>query len=184
MGSIKSFFRRGKKDAKTEGTPISDVPSPARTPQEELQIVFAKYDANGDGKISSSELAAVLESLGGHPPSEDEISTMMAEADRDGDGFISFSEFLEVNTVNVYPDDALKDLRDAFSIFDTDCNGSISAEELARVLTKLGESVSIAKCRRMIEGVDRDGDGMINFEEFRIMMSSASFPNVASVERR
>ncbi|CAA6654107.1 unnamed protein product [Spirodela intermedia] len=132
-----------------------------RTPREELQIVFAKYDSNGDGKISSSELAAVLESLGGRR--------------RDGDGFISINEFVELNTANVRPTDALEDLRDAFSVFDLDRDGSISADELARVLGKLGESASVAQCRRMIDGVDRDGDGLISFDEFKIMMTSGSY---------
>ncbi|XP_078442043.1 putative calcium-binding protein CML25 [Wolffia australiana] len=179
MRGIRSFFRRQKKEERSRSNPppasVEDLPtSPKRSPREELEIVFAKFDSNGDGKISSSELAAVLERLGGQPPSEEDVARMMAEADRDGDGFINLEEFLEVNTVNVLPADALEDLRDAFSVFDLDRNGSISAEELARVYEKLGESASVAQCRRMIEGVDRDGDGLINFDEFKLMMSSGS----------
>ncbi|PHT47912.1 Chloride channel protein CLC-a [Capsicum baccatum] len=51
-----------------------------------------------------------------------------------------------------------------------DKNGSISAEELQRVIQSLGEDCSLAECRKIISGVDCDGDGMINFEEFKIMM--------------
>ncbi|CAA7388782.1 unnamed protein product [Spirodela intermedia] len=192
MGSIRSFFRRHRKEGRTRRNPELTAPpaslvaeprtSLRRTPREELQIVFAKYDSNGDGKISSSELAAVLESLGGRPPSEEEVSRMMAEADGDGDGFISINEFVELNTANVRPTDALEDLRDAFSVFDLDRDGSISADELARVLGKLGESASVAQCRRMIDGVDRDGDGLISFDEFKIMMTSGSVFGAAAAE--
>ncbi|CAA6654104.1 unnamed protein product [Spirodela intermedia] len=178
MGSIRSFFRRHRKEGRTRRNPELTAPpaslvaeprtSLRRTPREELQIVFAKYDSNGDGKISSSELAAVLESLGGRPPSEEEVSRMMAEADGDGDGFISINEFVELNTANVRPTDALEDLRDAFSVFDLD--------------RTLGESASVAQCRRMIDGVDRDGDGLISFDEFKIMMTSGPVFGAAAAE--
>lgn len=55
-----------------------------------------------------------------------------------------------------------------------DKNGSISAEELQTVLRSLGEDCSLAECRKMISGVDCDGDGMINFEEFKVMMIKGS----------
>ncbi|AES71853.1 EF-hand pair protein [Medicago truncatula] len=36
--------------------------------------------------------------------------------------------------------------------------------------TSFGEECSLAKCGRMIGCVDTDGDGRIDFDEFRIMM--------------
>lgn len=59
-------------------------------------------------------------------------------------------------------------------MFDMDKNGSISAEELLTVLQSLGEDCNLAECQKMISGVDCDGDGMINFEEFKIMMAKGS----------
>ncbi|CAI0413615.1 unnamed protein product [Linum tenue] len=38
----------------------------------------------------------------------------------------------------------------------------------------LGEDCSIAECRKMISGVDNDGDGTIDFEEFKMMMTMGS----------
>ncbi|CAD6232635.1 unnamed protein product [Miscanthus lutarioriparius] len=63
-----------------------------------------------------------------------------------------------------------EDLGHAFRVFDADGNGTISGAELARVLRGLGESASVAQCRRMIEGVDQNSDGLISFEEFKVMM--------------
>lgn len=57
-----------------------------------MQRIFKKFDANGDGKISSSELGEALRTLGS--TSSDEIRYMMAELDTDSDGYIDFSEFV------------------------------------------------------------------------------------------
>uniref|UniRef100_A0A2P2J009 Uncharacterized protein MANES_15G133900 n=1 Tax=Rhizophora mucronata TaxID=61149 RepID=A0A2P2J009_RHIMU len=136
---------------------------------EELEHVFKKFDVNGDGKISSSELGSILSNLG-QEPEEDDLRTMITEFDADGDGLIDFDEFVAMNTQGINPDEAMENLRDAFSVYDLDGNGSISVEELHKVLTSLGEHHSVAECRNMISGVDSDGDGMIDFEEFKVMM--------------
>ncbi|KAL0923103.1 hypothetical protein M5K25_007148 [Dendrobium thyrsiflorum] len=184
MGKLRSLLRRRRKSKATTSSgeasePTSPEPAAVAT-QEELELVFRKFDSNGDGKISSSELGAIFESLG-HAASSEELAQMMSEVDADGDGFISLEEFVDLNTSKVDSTAALEDLRHAFSVFDLDRNGSISAEELARVMRGLGEGVSVAQCRKMIDGVDQDGDGLVNFEEFKVMMSKS--PIAASITR-
>ncbi|KAG6491178.1 hypothetical protein ZIOFF_052511 [Zingiber officinale] len=116
------------------------------------------FDSNGDDKILSEELAALLASLC-HPPSEEELRRMMVEANSNGDGFISVEEFVEINTPSASTDE---DLRLAFAIFDLDRNDIIFAEELFRGLSRIEEGASGTQCRRMIQGVDRDGDSLIS----------------------
>eukprot|EP01018_Ginkgo_biloba_P011923 Gb_37767 [translate_table: standard] len=140
---------------------------------EELEIVFNKFDANGDGKISWSELGGVMRSLGCNA-SDEEIRLMVAQADSDGDGFIDLSEFVELNTKGIDNAGSLRDLREAFKIFDMDGNGSISAYELHKVLKSLGEGCSLEDCHAMIRGVDSDGDGSVSFPEFLNMMTSSA----------
>lgn len=139
---------------------------------DELHEVFKVFDADRDGKISMVELGCVLRSLG-DDLSDDELGLMVRDADKDGDGYIDLDEFITLNTVGFDSGmPATDDLRDAFYIFDADKNGLISAEELHRVLTSLGDAAcTIDECRRMIKGVDEDGDGCVNFEEFRRMMT-------------
>ncbi|XP_050230911.1 probable calcium-binding protein CML25 [Mercurialis annua] len=178
---FKALFHR-KKSKKSDD---SNSDSPTTAPQlsgsrtqslkikpqiDELEHVFKKFDVNGDGKISSSELGAIMSSLG-HEAKEEELIKMIKEFDADGDGFIDFQEFVELNTQGVDTDEVLENLKDAFDVYDMDGNGSISAEELHKVMGSIGESCSIAECRKMISGVDSDGDGMIDFEEFKVMMS-------------
>ncbi|XP_038893457.1 probable calcium-binding protein CML25 [Benincasa hispida] len=137
----------------------------------ELEEVFKKFDVNGDGKISSAELGSIMGSLG-HNATEEELAKMIEEFDADGDGFINLQEFVELNTKEIDPEELLENLREAFSVYDIDGNGSISAEELHKVLRSLGDDCSVADCRQMISGVDSNGDGMISFEEFKVMMST------------
>lgn len=113
----------------------------------------------------------MLSCLGNTLVSAEEAALMMTEADLDGDGYISLEEFLSVNTMGVDSVSCMEDLRSAFAVFDRDRNGLISAEELQHVLGAMGEKASLGDCRMMIDGVDRNGDGAVNFEEFKEMMT-------------
>lgn len=63
------------------------------------------------------------------------------------------------------------ELVEAFAVFDTDRDGRISAEELLRVFQAIGDELcTLEECRRMIESVDRNGDGFVCFEDFSRMM--------------
>lgn len=158
-------------------SPTKSTPEASRTKsldsrvriEEELEQVFKKFDVNGDGKICASELGSIMGSLG-HHPTEDELENMIKEVDADGDGFINLGEFIELNTKDIDSTEVLENLKDAFSIFDIDKNGLITAEELLDVLRSLGENCTITDSQKMIAGADRDGDGMINFDEFKDMM--------------
>ncbi|RVW16506.1 Polcalcin Che a 3 [Vitis vinifera] len=66
--------------------------------QEERERIFKRFDTNGDGKISSTELGDALKTLGS--VSADEVQRMMQEIDTDGDGFISFDEFADFHRAN------------------------------------------------------------------------------------
>lgn len=138
----------------------------------ELADAFKIFDRNGDGKISVAELGEVLRSLG-DDISEADLQLMVDAVDVDGDGYIDFKEFIDLN--KVAGDGAASrsdELRAAFHVFDVDNNNYISADELHQVLTRLGQpSLTIEECSRMIEGVDADGDGLVDFAEFERMMT-------------
>ncbi|KAL8120701.1 hypothetical protein AgCh_017762 [Apium graveolens] len=191
---LKSLFSLKKKQSCNSRTNSSRRPTPmvSRTAslntraqiEQELEQVFKKFDVNGDGKISASELGSIMGSLG-HEASDEELEGMIKEVDADGDGFIDLKEFIELNTADIDSDEVMENLKEAFSVFDIDKNGSITAEELQNVLGSLGEESTLAECKKMISGVDANGDGMISFDEFKVMMMRGSrFDGLASQSNR
>ncbi|XP_010916442.1 probable calcium-binding protein CML18 [Elaeis guineensis] len=152
--------------------PQESKKTPELVSMNDVERVFMRYDANGDGKISASELAEVMRALRSEV-SDEELKAMMAELDTDGDGFVDLKEFAAFHCGlggAARGGGGEGELRDAFEMYDLDKNGLISAKELHLVLKRLGEKCSVQDCSRMIRSVDSDGDGSVNFEEFKEMM--------------
>ncbi|KAK9051077.1 hypothetical protein SSX86_027703 [Deinandra increscens subsp. villosa] len=146
------------------------------TDREEVTKIFNRFDTNGDGRISEDELIGILKSLGSGTSPED-VKRTMSEIDADSDGFISLDEFIgfcKGIAGESEGDDGISDLREAFKLYDLNNNGVISANELQQILSRLGESYTVENCANMIKSVDKDGDGFVDFEEFRKMMSKSS----------
>ncbi|XP_076925757.1 calcium-binding allergen Ole e 8-like [Bidens hawaiensis] len=140
------------------------------TDKEEVTKIFNRFDLNGDGKISKDKLIGILKSLGSDT-SHDEVKRVMAEIDSDSDGFISLDEFVAFCKGVAQGDDEMSDLKEAFKLYDLNNNGVISANELQQILSRLGENYTVENCANMIKSVDSDGDGFVDFEEFKKMMS-------------
>ena len=69
------------------------------------------------------------------------------------------------------PDIKIKEYRDAFDMFDKDRDGVITAKELANVMRSLNQDPTENELREMIEEVDINGNGNIDFEEFVQLMN-------------
>ncbi|XP_042510126.1 probable calcium-binding protein CML36 [Macadamia integrifolia] len=163
------------------GTPTSVLPSyphqgvsgdwsdlPADMTVEMVQS-FKLVDRDGDGKIPKHDMEALLVRLGLAPESEEELSMMLMEIDRDGDGCISLEEFGAISSA--FGPACGSELHEAFNFFDADGDGKISAEELLRGFLIIGDDrCTLEDCRRMIDGVDTDGDGFVCFDDFSRMM--------------
>merc|ERR1712216_988020 len=61
--------------------------------------------------------------------------------------------------------------KEAFSLFDKDGDGTITTKELGTVMRSLGQNPTEAELADMINEVDADGSGTIDFPEFLNLMA-------------
>ena len=84
------------------------------------------------GAIDANELAVVMKALGFNTKKE-EIKRMMADVDKNGDGLIDEDEFRSMMTAKMSEKDSQKDIKKAFSLFDSESKGFITISDLKRV---------------------------------------------------
>ncbi|MCO5581077.1 hypothetical protein L7F22_034953 [Adiantum nelumboides] len=179
-GKVKAVPASSEQFCSAAASPAS-ASSTSSAPEEgrlsEIEQVFAQFDANGDGKISTEELHAVLASLGDEMTRE-EAAQMVREVDADKDGFIDLKEFVEMNR-QCQSAAVEEEMAAAFAVFDVDKKGRITAEGLQMVLQRLGghlaQCASMDDCRQMIRGVDRKGVGHVDLDDFKRMMTPLIF---------
>jgi len=68
-------------------------------------------------------------------------------------------------------EEQIAEFKEAFSLFDKDGDGMITTRELGTVMRSLGQNPTEAELADMINEVDTDGSGTIDFPEFLNMMA-------------
>ena len=78
---------------------------------------------------------------------------------------------IENSIVDNLTDEQIIEFREAFQAFDKDGNGSITTKELGTVMRSLGQNLSEAEIKEVIDEVDEDRNGIIDFQEFLSLMA-------------
>ena len=68
-------------------------------------------------------------------------------------------------------EEQIAEFKEAFSLFDKDGDGTITTKELGTVMRSLGQNPTEAELQDMINEVDADGNGTIDFPEFLNLMA-------------
>ena len=68
------------------------------------------------------------------------------------------------------PTQKIEEFKKEFDLIDRNGKGSISADDLKRVMTAIGEAVTDEEIKNMIEEADLNTDGVVDFPEFAKMM--------------
>eukprot|EP00948_MAST-09A_sp_MAST-9A-sp1_P002566 g2566.t1 len=137
---------------------------------EEIQKCFTDLDKDGKGFITVEDLRNTLEKAnvqGMTGMQSSSLDGFLADksVDVDGDGMVDYNEFIAATlSRHLYLQE--EKLYAAFEYFDTNGDGKISPDELKAAL---GENADIEE---LLKGVDTDGDGMVDYNEFIEMMRS------------
>ncbi|KAJ6969918.1 EF-hand domain-containing protein [Populus alba x Populus x berolinensis] len=68
-------------------------------------------------------------------------------------------------------EEQIAEFKEAFSLFDKDGDGCITTKELGTVMRSLGQNPTEAELQDMINEVDADQNGTIDFPEFLNLMA-------------
>ncbi|XP_066140685.1 calmodulin-like isoform X5 [Euwallacea fornicatus] len=80
-------------------------------------------------------------------------------------------EIQQTSTEYGLSEDQVAEFKEAFMLFDKDEDGTITMAELGVVMRSLGQRPTETELRDMVNEVDQDGNGTIEFNEFLQMMS-------------
>eukprot|EP00270_Netrium_digitus_P007111 TRINITY_DN2064_c1_g1_i2.p1 TRINITY_DN2064_c1_g1~~TRINITY_DN2064_c1_g1_i2.p1 ORF type:complete len:534 (-),score=134.10 TRINITY_DN2064_c1_g1_i2:90-1691(-) len=138
-----------------------------------LKEMFKSMDVDGSGSITFEELKEGLRRHGTNMP-EHQIREIMEAADVDNSGTIDYSEFITA-TMQMNKVEKEENLYRAFKHFDTDNSGYITREELKEALSQ-EEILEPGEIETIINEVDRNNDGTIDYDEFVMMMRGKAPP--------
>jgi len=138
-------------------------------PKKQLEEHFNRLDKDKNGKLDIEELSILLMDMGyTEVKAVEEAEAMIKSTDEDKSGFIEFNEFAAIWQRKLLTTNESY-IHQVFSVLDADGNGVIDATELATVLDMTSDGDD-TKIKQIINEVDTDRDGKINFSEFRTAM--------------
>lgn len=82
----------------------------------------------------------------------------------------------EPTFINALNAEQMEALKEAFAKFDVDGSGDIDAEEIVAAMSNMGVKVTLAEATKMIQEVDQDGNGKLDFTEFILMSQDLLLP--------
>merc|ERR1712098_196729 len=141
-----------------------------------LKNCFDLFDSKKQAFLSASDLDEILRAMGFRPSSE-ELTAILTEIDEDGSGEIEFAEFCQLCAKFLVEDPDIetlkRELKAAFRIYDKDGRGFITMDTLRGLISELLTPLSQEELDGIIDELDEDGSGTMDFDEFCEMMMSA-----------
>ncbi|XP_034231142.1 troponin C, isoallergen Bla g 6.0101-like [Thrips palmi] len=137
-----------------------------------LERVFQGFDKGKTGKISTDEIYDMMEQIGAGL-NKIAIQQMIQEVDTWATGELDFHAFATLASRFIVEEDPNKlrdELRQAFLFFDRDGNGYITTDQLREILWELDNTIGVSDMDQIIEEIDADGSGTVDFEEFLAVM--------------
>ena len=146
-----------------------------------LRKRFMKLDKDESGQIDKQEFLSIP-GISSNP-----LATRLMDVfDKDGDGSIDFEEFITGLSAFSGKSDNLNKLRFAFNIYDIDRDGYIGNGELFIVMKMMvGKNLKDEELQQIVDKTlmeaDLDGDGKLNFEEFKNAVNTDTIANTLTL---
>lgn len=132
-----------------------------------LHNAFAAFDSESTGYINASDIGTVIDMLG-HKLDDGSLRKLIRQHGRRESGKFDFESFVDIAGayVDVEEDaDAIREeLREAFRLYDKEGVGYLTTEVLRDILHELDDKISEEDLDMMIDEIDIDGSGTVDFE--------------------
>ncbi|XP_061855915.1 calcium-binding protein 4 [Colius striatus] len=143
---------------------------------DELLDAFKEFDTDQDGYISYKDLGACMRTLG-YMPTEMELIEISQHIKMRMGGRVDFEDFVQMMGPKLREETAhmvgVRELKIAFREFDVNGDGEISSGEMREAIAALlGEQLKAQEVDEILQDVDLNGDGHVDFDEFVMMLSS------------
>ncbi|XP_067151847.1 calcium-binding protein 2-like [Apteryx mantelli] len=143
---------------------------------DELLNAFKEFDTDQDGFISYKDLGACMRTLG-YMPTEMELIEISQHVKMRMGGRVDFEDFVQMMSPKLREETAhmvgVRELKIAFREFDVNGDGEISGAEMREAIAALlGEQLKAQEVDEILQDVDLNGDGRVDFDEFVMMLSS------------
>merc|ERR1719198_521125 len=125
---------------------------------QDMKRAFDMIDEDRSGQIDAEELQGAAVALG--IPMEENIAVLL------GSDRINFDDFFKRMTAKLTPDDKVDDIMNIFELFDNDCTGTISFDNLQNIARIIGAAQSPKEIQEMLSTLDTDGDGELDPHDF------------------
>jgi len=138
-----------------------------------LKRAFDSFDQEKRGAISTDIVSTILKMMG-HPVNRSILNEVIEEVDVDGSGELEFNEFVLLATKFMNEEDEEemhRELKEAFRLYDKNGEGFIPTNVLREILKELDDKLDDEALDGMIEEIDADGSGTVDFDEFMEMMT-------------